>query len=82
MTASDTSAWLGVVIQIAVLVSIAITALLQLLTYVSVRKARLDIRTVELATNSMKDALVEATRKSAGLEGEARGREEERSKNA
>jgi hypothetical protein len=37
-----------------------------------------DIRKIELATNSMKDALIEATAKSSGLEGEARGRAAEK----
>jgi hypothetical protein len=37
-----------------------------------------DIRKIEVATNSMKDALVAATAKSSGLEGEARGRAAEK----
>ena len=36
-----------------------------------------NVRLIEIATNSMKDALVAATEKSAGLEGEKRGREAE-----
>jgi hypothetical protein len=40
--------------------------------------ARDDIRKIEIATNSMKDALVAATAKSSGLEGEARGRAAEK----
>jgi hypothetical protein len=37
-----------------------------------------DVRKIEIATNSMKDALIEATAKSSGLEGEARGRAAEK----
>lgn len=65
---------LTISIQIAVLVSIVIGIALQIITYINVRR-------VEVATNSMKDALVAATEKAAGLAGEERGRQEERTRN-
>ena len=37
------------------------------------RRAAANIKTVEIATNSMKDALVSATAKASDLEGEKRG---------
>jgi hypothetical protein len=37
-------------------------------------RTQFNVGKIEKATNSMKDALVAATAKSAGLEGEARGR--------
>ena len=61
---------LAIVIQLAVLVSVVISIGIQVRTQTNVRK-------VEIATNSMKDALIVATAHSAGLEGEARGRAQE-----
>jgi hypothetical protein len=46
--------------------------------YGQIKAVRSDVRKIELATNSMKDALIEATAKSSGLEGEARGRAAEK----
>jgi hypothetical protein len=66
---------LAIVIQLAVLGSVVISIIIQIRTQINVRK-------VEIATNSMKDALVAATEKSAGLAGEARGRAEEQARNA
>jgi hypothetical protein len=66
---------LAIVIQLAVLVSVVISIVIQVRTQTNVRK-------VEIATNSMKDALVAATERSAGLEGEARGRAQEQARNA
>ncbi len=37
-----------------------------------------DVQKIELASNSMKDALVASTAKASGLEGEQRGREQEK----
>jgi hypothetical protein len=60
MSLSDAKDWISVV-------GIFVTIAIQLRTQFNVKK-------VEIATNSMKDALVKATGEAAGLAGEARGR--------
>jgi len=52
----------------------AITAIIGWMTHRAITEAKIDIRKVELATNSMKDQLVAAT----ALASEAKGRDEER----
>lgn len=62
---------LGLATQAALLISVCVGIGVQLRTQVNVRK-------IEVATNSMKDALIEATALSSGLEGEKRGRQAEK----
>jgi len=73
MSPNDIQAWLSIALQVAMLIGVCITIVFQISTQLNVRK-------IEVATNSMKDALVAATAKSAGLEGEERGRAQERAK--
>ena len=51
---------------------------LQLITAIIVLRSRNDIRKIEVATNSMKDALVRSTDVAARAEGKAEGKLEER----
>lgn len=53
-------------------------ALTNLGTALMVWWGKQDIRKIELATNSMKDALVEATAKASQAEGEIKGRADEK----
>lgn len=69
MAPGDVQVWLSIALQVAMLAGVLVTVCIQVVTQLNVRK-------IEVATNSMKDALVAATAKSAGLEGEARGRAE------
>lgn len=52
------------------------TAVLQAITAVLVLLAKRDIKTIEIATNSMKDALVAATAKASLAEGKVEGKAE------
>ena len=71
MTPGDVQIWLSVALQFAMLIGVGVTIAIQIITQLNVHK-------IELATNSMKDALVAATDKAAGLAGEARGLANER----
>ena len=44
--------------------------------HAAVAEVKDDVRKIELATNSMKDALVQATAKASMAEGEAKGRQD------
>lgn len=70
MTAVLIKDWLQIAVSFLTLIGLIGTVGMQLFTMVNVRK-------IEVATNSMKDALVASTAKASDLEGEKRGRENE-----
>jgi len=69
------------IILAVVAISNMVTAFLAYKNHQAVQQVKTDIKTVELATNSMKDALVAATDAAARAEGTARGLEQGRNEN-
>lgn len=69
MNVSTITEWVTLAIQVGMFIGVCITISIQI-------KTQLNVKKIEVATNSMKDALVAATAKASGLEGEARGRAE------
>jgi hypothetical protein len=67
------SDWLVEIVQIVTAVGILFNGTAALLGFLQSRKNAIGIEKVHLATNSMKDALVEATGKASLLEGHAAG---------
>ena len=75
MTVAVLQAWLSTATQFAVLVGVVVGIGLQIRVATRLRQTQADVHRVEVATNSMKDALIVATDKASGLAGEKRGRE-------
>lgn len=70
MSATTLQIWLSVIFQALLCLGILVGIIIQV-------KTQFDVHKIEVATNSMKDALVKAE----GLAGEQRGRDMERDKN-
>lgn len=71
MTISQIQSFVLLGTNIVLFIGVVIGLFVQVRTQINVRK-------IEIATNSMKDALVAATDKAAGLAGEARGRAQQK----
>ena len=67
---------------IATLIASLTTSIVALVTLRRQGEIKKNVQLIEKATNSMKDALVSATREQSLLEGAARGRKDEEERNA
>jgi hypothetical protein len=72
-----TDASFQMIASLATLAGIVINTIMVLRTKADVLRTKADVRKIELATNSMKDALVKTTAEAAEFKGAERGRIEQ-----